>query len=102
MKDTILRHYQQTAVDKALAAYSTGCRGFLCGDKMGLGKSIIALKIAEDLPKKHNLIGVVCPAFLVPVWRREIAARCDDDRAYKFYICSYSDISDIHTLQQAI
>ena len=101
MKDTILRHYQQTAVDKALAAYSSDVRGFLCGDKCGLGKTIVALKIAEEIEKKHNLIGVVCPAFLVPVWRREIAARCDDDRDYKFYITSYSDISDIHTLLQA-
>ena len=72
MKNTVLRHYQQTAVDKALAAYQNRHRGFLCGDKMGLGKTIVALQIAENLPKIHNMIGVVCPAFLVPKWRREI------------------------------
>jgi SNF2 family DNA or RNA helicase len=101
MKDTTLRHYQQTAVDKALAAYKVGHRGFLCGDKMGLGKTIVALKIAEDIPKQHNIIGVVCPAFLVPVWRREINARCDDDRDYKIALYSYSEISDPQILAHA-
>lgn len=101
MKDTTLRHYQQEAADKALKAYKDAHRGFLCGDKMGLGKTIVALKIAEEIDKKHNLIGVVCPASLVPVWRREIAARCDDDRQYKFALYSYSEITDISILMQA-
>lgn len=101
MKGTVLRNYQQEAVDKALLAYNSGHRGFLVGDKMGLGKTIVALKIAEKIQKKHNMIGVVCPAFLVPKWRREILNRCDDKRKYKFALYSYSDISDISILQQA-
>ena len=101
MKATILRHYQQAAVDKALAAYQNGHRGFLCGDKMGLGKTIVALQIAESIPKKYDMIGVVCPAFLVPKWRREILNRCDDDREYKFALYSYSEISDPSILAQA-
>lgn len=101
MKETILRHYQQEAVDKALLAYKNGHRGFLIGDKCGLGKTIEALKIAEDLPKIHNLIAVVCPAFLVPVWRREIAARCDDDRLYKFALYSYTEITNPLALANA-
>jgi len=101
MKNTTLRHYQQTAVDKALAAYRNGHRGFLCGDKMGLGKTIVALQIAESLPKKYNMVGVVCPTFLVPKWRREILNRCDDDRKYKFALYSYSEISDPSILAQA-
>ena len=101
MKNTTLRHYQQTAVDKALAAYQAGHRGFLCGDRMGLGKTIIALQIAESLPKKYNMIGVVCPAFLVPKWRREILNRCNDKRKYKFALYSYSDLSDSLILAQA-
>ena len=101
MKNTTLRHYQTEAVDKALAAYAAGHRGFLCGDKMGLGKTIIALQIAEKLPKKYNMIGVVCPAFLVPKWRREILNRCDDKRKYKFALYSYSEISDPLILAQA-
>jgi SNF2 family DNA or RNA helicase len=101
MKNTILRHYQQEAVDKALAAYAAGYRGFLCGDKMGLGKTIIALQIAEKLPKKWNMIGVVCPAFLIPKWRREILNRCNDKRKYKFALYSYSEISDPLILAQA-
>lgn len=101
MKNTTLRHYQQEAVDKALLAYSNNHRGFLCGDKMGLGKTIVALQIAENLPKKWNMIGVVCPAFLISKWRREILNRCDDDREYKFALYSYSDISDPSILAQA-
>jgi superfamily II DNA or RNA helicase len=101
MKNTILRHYQQVAVDKAIVAYQNGNRGFLLADKMGLGKTIVALQIAEDLPKKYNMIGVVCPAFLVPKWRREILERCDDDREYKFALYSYSEISDPSILSQA-
>lgn len=101
MKNTVLRNYQQDAVDKALLAYKNNHRGFMCGDKMGLGKTIIALQIAEKLPKKYNMIGVVCPAFLVPKWRREILKRCDDKRKYKFALYSYSDLTDISILQQA-
>ena len=101
MKNTTLRHYQTEAVDKALAAYAAGHRGFLCGDKMGLGKTIVALQIAEKLPKKYNMIGVVCPAFLIPKWRREILNRCDDKRKYKFALYSYSEISDPLILAQA-
>lgn len=101
MKNTTLRHYQQEAVDKAMKAYAAGHRGFLCGDRMGLGKTIVALQIAESLPKKYNMIGVVCPAFLVPKWRREILNRCDDKRKYKFALYGYTDISDATMLIQA-
>lgn len=101
MKNTTLRHYQQIAVDKAILAYNDGHRGFICGDACGLGKTIVALKIAEDIQKKYNLICVVAPAFLKPKWRREIEERCDDNRKYKFAIYSYSDLTDIHILAQA-
>jgi len=57
MKNTTLRHYQQTAVDKALAAYAAGHRGFMCGDKMGLGKTIVALQIAEKIAILDATIG---------------------------------------------
>ena len=101
MKNTILRTYQTEAVDKAICFYENEGRGFLIGDKCGLGKTVEALKIAEMLPKKYNLIGVIAPAFLAPVWRREIAARCDDGREYKFAIYSYSEISDTQVLLHA-
>lgn len=101
MKDTILRRYQQTAVDKALAAYAAGQRGFLCGDACGLGKTIVALQIAESLPKKHFLVGIIAPAFLISKWRREILERSDDNRDYKFALYSYSEISDASILRQA-
>ena len=60
-------HYQREAADKALAALTDpphkGVRGFFVGDKMGLGKTVEALMIADELPKTENLIAVVCPAF---------------------------------------
>ena len=98
MKNTILRSYQTEAVDKAITAYQNGHRAFLCGDAMGTGKTIIALKIAEEIPKKYNLVCVIAPAFLKPKWTREIAARCNDDRVYKFAVCAYTDITDVSTL----
>lgn len=101
MKNTTLRNYQSEAVKKALTAYTAGHRGFLCGDKMGLGKTIVALKIAEEIEKCHNMIAVVCPAFLIPKWRREILNRCDDRRKYKFALYSYSDLSDASILSQS-
>lgn len=101
MKNTSLRHYQQDAVDKALAAFQNDHRGFLVGDSCGLGKTIVALQIAERIPKKHFLIGVVCPAFVKPKWHREILNRCDDNRKYKFALYSYSEISDVAILHQA-
>lgn len=101
MKDTTLRRYQMEAVEKALLAYRNGHRGFLCGDRMGLGKSIVALKIVEELPIKYGLIGIIAPAFIIPKWRREILNRCDDKRKYKFALYSYSEISDPLILAQA-
>lgn len=101
MKNTTLRHYQQQAVDKAIFAYKNNHRGFICGDKMGLGKTVVALKIAEEIEKKFKLIAIICPAFLKPKWRREILNRCDDDRDYKFAIFAYTDITDNQILEQA-
>ncbi|HNX82388.1 MAG TPA: DEAD/DEAH box helicase family protein [Candidatus Omnitrophota bacterium] len=101
MKNTSLRLYQVEAVDKALKAYTEGHRGFLCGDSCGLGKTIVALSIAERLPKTHNMIAVVCPAFVKSKWQREIRNRCDDTREYKFAIYSYTDLTDSSVLSHA-
>ena len=101
MKNTTLRHYQREAVEKALRAYTNKNRGFLIGDKCGLGKTIEALQIAESLPKKYGMICVVCPAFLKPKWRREILERCNDVRDYKFALYAYTDLTDLTILAQA-
>lgn len=97
-----LKNYQKTAVDKASTAFSQGARGFLIGDKMGLGKTIEALAIAEALPKKHNLIAVVCPAFVAPKWRREIAEKAESKREYKFCVFTYSELSEKTNLINAL
>ncbi len=101
MKNIKPLHYQQEAVDKNLLAFENNHRGFICGDKMGLGKTIVALKVAEEMDKKYNLISVVCPAFLKPKWRREILEKCDDNRKYKFAIYAYTDITDMQILAQS-
>jgi superfamily II DNA or RNA helicase len=96
-----LKPQQTEAVDKALAAYAAGHRGFLCGFKMGLGKTIIALSVAERLPKKYNLIAIVCPAFIAPKWRREIEDKAEHRRGYKFAIYTYSELTDDAALRNA-
>lgn len=94
--------YQIEAADKALNVFSlvqkTGVWGFFLGDKMGLGKTIEALMIADALPKKENLIAVICPAFLVPKWRREITEKCPTHRKYRFVVESFSALTDAATL----
>jgi len=96
-----LKPKQTEAVEKALAAYAAGHRGFLCGDKMGLGKTITALAIAERLPKKHNFVAVVCPAFIAPKWRREIEEKTDKDRDFRIVVYTYTDLTDASVLAHA-
>ena len=104
MKNTVLRNYQQKAVNKTMALFDTKehGNGFLCGDDVGLGKTVVGLKVAEEIEKKHNIIAVVCPAFLKPKWRREILEKSDDDRKYKFAIYAYTDLTDLPTLLQSM
>lgn len=97
-----LKPKQLIAVEKAVNAFAAGHRGFLCGDKMGLGKTITALAIAERIPKKHNLIAIVCPAFIAPKWRREIEEKTDPDRRHKFAIYTYSELTDDSALSNAM
>ena len=89
-----LRNYQKVAVKKALTAYAKGARGFLIGDKMGLGKTIEALAIADILPKRHKLILIVAPTALLEKWRHEVRARVYDGRDYEFCFVSYSELAD--------
>jgi superfamily II DNA or RNA helicase len=87
-----LRNYQRAAVKKALAAYRAKHRGFLIGDKMGLGKTVEALAIADEMPKTHKLIAVVAPAFLCPKWTREIKEKTGP-RDYKYIVASYTQLT---------
>ena len=97
-----LKPKQTEAVEKALNAYAAGHRGFLCGDKMGLGKTITALSIAERLPKQHNLVAIVCPAFIAPKWRREIEEKAEHKRKEKYAIYTYSELTDDAVLKNAM
>lgn len=97
-----LKPQQVEAVDKALTAYAAGHRGFLCGFKMGLGKTIVALSTAERMPKKYNLIAIVCPAFIAPKWRREIEEKAEHRRKEKYAIYTYSELTDEASLQNAM
>lgn len=93
--------YQRQAADKALAVFSSGTvRGFFIGDKMGLGKTVEALMVADEIEKKENLIAVICPAFLVPKWRREISEKCPENRKYKFVVESYPALTDEAALRK--
>lgn len=98
----ILKPKQAEAVEKILAAFIAGHRGFLLGDKMGLGKTITALAVVEQLTKAHNLTAIVCPAFIAPKWRREIESKCETNRKYKFVVYSYSELTDPAVLANAL
>lgn len=93
---------QLIAVDKALAAYAAGHRGFMIGDKMGLKKTGTSLCIDERLPRRHNLSAIVCPAFIAPKWRREIETKAEANRKYKYVVYSYSELTDPATLANAL
>ena len=93
---------QVVAVDKATAAFATGHRGFLIGDKMGLKKTGTSLCIDERIPKKHNLSAIVCPAFVAPKWRREIETKAEARRKYKYVVYTYSELTDPATLANAL
>lgn len=96
-------HPKQTiAVDKALAAFAAGHRGFLLGDKMGLKKTGTSLQIDELLPRKHNLSAIVCPAFIAPKWRREIETKTEAKRKYKYVVYTYSELTDPAALANAM
>lgn len=97
-----LKPKQAEAVEKALNAFESGARGFLCGDKMGLGKTITALSIAERLPKRHNLVAIVCPAFIAPKWRREIEEKAEHRRKHKYVVYTYSELTDPTALAHAM
>lgn len=93
--------FQKYGVEKCLSAFADGERGFLFGDKMGLGKTIEALAVAEKMEKKYNLICVVCPTYVAPKWYDEIETKCDKEREYKFVVFTYSDLSNPQILAHA-
>jgi len=86
------RKYQRTAIEKNLKAIKNKNVGFLCGDKMGLGKTIVGLAVADETPKKEGLIAVVAPAFLGPKWVREIKEKTHG-RDYKYIVTSYTQLT---------
>lgn len=97
-------HYQVEAAEKALAALLTPPHkdvwGFFIGDKMGLGKTVEALTVADEVPKKERLVAVVCPAFLISKWRREIMEKSPANRKYRFVVESFSSLTDEATLRK--
>ena len=61
---------QLASADYALTAFDRGQTGVLIGDEPGIGKTITAVLIANDLKASHVL--VVCPASIRFQWQRRI------------------------------
>ena len=72
-----IRPHQQTALEKVLTGFKTGDRGKLIM-ACGTGKTFTALKIAENFPKKNNLILFLVPSIsLLSQTLREWTAESD-------------------------
>lgn len=94
MLKVTLRNYQKEAVKKCLEAFANGERGFLIGDKMGLGKTVEALAIADAVPKTHNSVLVIAPTALLEKWRYEVKEKLSNERNYEIIFASYSELAD--------
>ena len=79
--------YQQEAVEFAVSR-----KRVFVADEAGLGKTAVAIRTAQELCIPQTLI--VCPAFLRPVWEREIVKWGADPK--KFSIVSYNHVGLLH------
>ncbi|HWL69436.1 MAG TPA: DEAD/DEAH box helicase [Geminicoccus sp.] len=61
---TLLAPFQQATVDVAVEHLSAGARRFLVADEVGLGKTVIARKVAERLRRKGRCFNLLylCPS----------------------------------------
>ncbi len=101
-----LRKYQSNAVTHIVNFFLKKGKGFYLADQTGLGKGVQALAIAEKLSENattQNIL-IVCPAFLKPNWQAEIKKYLPSpqERAYKFFILSYTDVSNLSILRQLL
>lgn len=75
----IPRPHQSTGINKIVAAYKAGWRGFIEADNVGIGKSLIALLGASQVAslkgftEKHPAkLLIICPKAVIPHWRNTI------------------------------
>jgi superfamily II DNA or RNA helicase len=69
---SFLRPYQAQGVKWLRHLCECGCHGLLA-DEMGLGKTVQVLSLMDIRPSGDRPNLIVCPASVVPVWRREVA-----------------------------
>lgn len=75
-----LRPDQHDDVATILAAKDAGSPEFLIANATGTGKTVTALSAVDAMQPKSVLI--VCPAAVIPVWRRHIMEMGDKSRNY--------------------
>lgn len=75
-----LRPDQQEDVDTILEAKDAGSPEFLIANATGTGKTVTTLSAVDEINPKSVL--VVCPAAVIPVWRRHIMEMGDKSRQY--------------------
>ncbi|MEY2915035.1 MAG: hypothetical protein RLZZ184_4344, partial [Cyanobacteriota bacterium] len=86
-----IRPHQQTALEKVLTGFKTGDRGKLIM-ACGTGKTFTALKIAENFPKKNNLILFLVPSIsLLSQTLREWTAESDIN-FHSIAVCSDANV----------
>ena len=75
----IPRPHQVEGINKIVSHFRKGWRGFIEADNVGIGKSLICLKSADEIAKikghspaaPANLL-IICPKAVIPHWRNTI------------------------------
>lgn len=95
----IIRPYQKEGIATITKWYKKH-RTFLLADETGLGKSLQALKVLQNIMKtpKHNRAIIVCPAFLKRNWQNEINKWLPKNKKYSIVIQTYSGIIEVNAL----
>lgn len=90
-KDFILRPDQQEDVKLIKEVYDDGGKEFLIANKTGTGKTVTAISALHALQPSSVL--VVCPAAVIPVWRKHF--RDMGDKGINIVIINYESLKKL-------
>lgn len=87
----ILREDQREDVNTIVEAFHSGAPEFLVANGTGTGKTVTTLAAVKEINPKSVLI--ICPAPVIPVWRKHIADMGDGGRTY--VVINYESLKKI-------
>lgn len=87
----VLREDQKEDVETIMEAYNAGAPEFLIANATGTGKTVTTLAALDELNPRSVLI--VCPAAVIPVWRRHIEDMGDKGR--KYVVINYESLKKL-------